>query len=305
MTAYWPKQEKLMPMLPSGRHVGIDSTLLQQLINEAETGIAVHKLMAVTTTGDLRKYVQLINLVPTQASDELFTSDSKHSVSAPTNLKRVETGIRLSDTDQLASQFSAEDWAVFKMFLESPRVGDQFADWLKAVDETKQALLKSNSFAARVLAGMWQAGVHPGQAEGWANEDIAPLRDGRQPWEWDFYDALAAYLRIAERVRQGLYPLADWLPRADGYLAIAFKCLPGLAIHGFADSDTPRELATHLREEKLLDDAPMPSAKWLKEQLIMECNQLYDSEGFDELRPLLPEDTEIIEIVAISIASSD
>ncbi len=60
---------------------------------------------------------------------------------------------------------------------------------------------------------------------------------------------------------------------------IALKHVPGLAGYGFSDSETARGLATRLRDAKLLDNAPMLTAKWPMEHLIVECRQLYWCRG--------------------------
>lgn len=287
-----------MPMLPSGQHVGIDPGPLLDVIRSADSGAGVHHLMAINTPEDMPRVLEIVYFVPL-APGESAMADTE-TASLPPGMKRQPTGVRLDQSDVLMAQWPAQDREAFADFLREPRVAAQIQAWLDLAKEAQQEVLRSGSLVARVMAGWWQAGVHPAQEEGWCDDAAQPLADGRQPWEWDSYDALAAYMRIAERVRQGARLLAGWLPRADGYLAIAFQRVPGLAGYGFSDSETARELATRLRDAKLLDNAPMLTARWLKEQLVVECNQLYDSEGFDDLRPLMRGDTDIIELVALS-----
>lgn len=287
-----------MPMLPSGQHVGIDPGPLTEAIRNADSGAGVHHLMAINTPEDVWRLLEIVYFVPVAPGEVI--DDNAATAGLPPGLKRQLTGVRLDQRDELAAKWPERDREAFEDFLREPRVAAQVQDWLDFAKRAQQALLSSDSLAARVLAGWWLAGAHPAQEEGWSNDEPSHLPDGRQPWEWDSYDALAAYLRIAERVRQGAHLLPGWLPRADGYLAIALQRVPGLAGYGYADSETAREPAARLREAKLLDNAPVLSAKWLKEQLIVECNVLYDSEGFDNLRPLMRGDTEIIELVALS-----
>lgn len=119
--------------------------------------------------------------------------------------------------------------------------------------------------------------------------------------EWDFYDALAAFLRIADyaqRHRGG--PLAAWLPRAQGYLNVAFKHMPELGEYTFSEAATTRELALQLRSAHLLRKAAVLSGMWLKSQLVAECGKLFEHPGFETMRERLPGEMKMIALVAQS-----
>ncbi len=120
-------------------------------------------------------------------------------------------------------------------------------------------------------------------------------------WEWDFYDALAAFLRIADYAqRHRACALAPWLPRAQGYLNVAFKHMPGLGEYDFCEAATTRELALQLRSAHLLRKSAVLSGMWLKTQLVVECGRLLEHAGFEKMRELLPGETKIIAMVVQS-----
>ena len=124
-------------------------------------------------------------------------------------------------------------------------------------------------------------------------------------WEWDFYDALAAFLRIADYAqRHRASALTPWLPRAEGYLNVAFKHMPELSEYVFSEAATTRELAVQLRSAHLLRKANVLSGMWLKKQLVLECAKLYKHVGFKKLRDLLPGEMKIIALVAQSRGTS-
>ena len=120
-------------------------------------------------------------------------------------------------------------------------------------------------------------------------------------WEWDFYDALAAYLRITDYAqRDRASALTSWLPRAQGYLNVAFKHMPGLSEYEFCEVATTRELALQLRSAHLLRKTEVLSGMWLKTQLVVECGKLFEHAGFEKMREQLPGEMKTIALVAQS-----
>lgn len=108
---------------------------------------------------------------------------------------------------------------------------------------------------------------------------------------FDFYDGLAALLRISDAVScQGLAPLQTWLPRVQGYLNVALKHLPEAGGADYAQSGWARQW----RAAQLLLCALPVSARWLQQQLIVECGILADHPGFRYLREILPEDAAVV-----------
>lgn len=121
--------------------------------------------------------------------------------------------------------------------------------------------------------------------------------------EWDFYDALAALLRIADYAQHHrACPLASWMPRAQGYLNVALKHMPELAEYDFRAAATTRELALQLRSAHLLRKTDVLSGMWLKTQLTVECGTLHAHPGFEPMREKLPGELKIIALVAQSRA---
>lgn len=108
---------------------------------------------------------------------------------------------------------------------------------------------------------------------------------------YDFYDGLAALLRIYEAVsRQPLATLSAWLPRAQGYLNVALKHLPQIGGEDYAQPGWARQW----RAANLLVCATPISARWLQQQLVAECAMLAAQEGFYCLRAALPTDTAVV-----------
>lgn len=104
---------------------------------------------------------------------------------------------------------------------------------------------------------------------------------------FDVYDGLAALLRICETVsRQPQSPLMPWLPRAQGYLNVALKHLPEIGGEDYAQ----RSLARQWRAADLLQRAVPVCARWLEQQLILECSILAAHPEFHLIRAALPAD---------------
>jgi hypothetical protein len=104
---------------------------------------------------------------------------------------------------------------------------------------------------------------------------------------YDFYDGLAALLRICDAVSlQPTASLAAWLPRAQGYLQVALKHLPEIGGADYAQ----RGLAEQWRTANLLGCAAPISARWLQQQLCVECGILAAHPGFHLLGEALPEE---------------
>ena len=109
--------------------------------------------------------------------------------------------------------------------------------------------------------------------------------------EFDFYDGLAALLRIADEIsRQTHSPLNNWLPRGQGYLNVALKHLPEI---GRVDY-TQRDLAWQWRAANLLQSAVLISARWLQRELLVESGVLAAHPAFYVVRAMLPEEAVVV-----------
>jgi len=103
---------------------------------------------------------------------------------------------------------------------------------------------------------------------------------------YDFYDGLAALLRICDVLdRYSTSPLSAWLPRAQGYLHVALKHLPEIGGEDYAQPG----LAQQWRAANLLACAAPISARWLQQQLAEECAVLAAHQGFYLVCAALPE----------------
>ena len=108
---------------------------------------------------------------------------------------------------------------------------------------------------------------------------------------YDFYDGLAAMLRICDAVdtRSPSF-LSAWMPRAQGYLNVALKHLPAIGGEDYAQPGW----AQQWRAAHLLDCAAPISARWLQQQLAEECARLAAHAGFHFLREVLPADAAVV-----------
>ena len=112
---------------------------------------------------------------------------------------------------------------------------------------------------------------------------------------FDFYDGLAALLRIADALsHRPRSPLSDWLPRAQGYFNVALKHLPEIGGADYAQ----RGLARQWRAANLLRCAVPISARWLQQQLLVECSILAAHPAFYWVREALPEAAAVVDIFA-------
>lgn len=112
---------------------------------------------------------------------------------------------------------------------------------------------------------------------------------------FDFYDGLLALLRICDALSgQSNSPLAAWLVRAQGYLNVALKHLPEIAGADFAQAG----IAQQWRAAKLLKLAVPISARWLRQQLRLECKYLAAHAGFHFVSRVLPEEAWVVLVLA-------
>lgn len=59
-----------MPQLPSGRHVAIQATPLNEMIKHASDPGIVHKIMAIDSMDKVLQYFEILYLVPRVNDDE-------------------------------------------------------------------------------------------------------------------------------------------------------------------------------------------------------------------------------------------
>ena len=124
-------------------------------------------------------------------------------------------------------------------------------------------------------------------------------------YEWDFYDALAAFLRVADFIqRHHSAQLKPCLPYAQGYLNVALKHMPELCEYDFFEAATTREFALQLRAAHLLRKSAVLSGLWLKKQLVVECARLFEHSANTLLHENLPGEMRMIALVAQSRAAN-
>jgi tetratricopeptide (TPR) repeat protein len=158
-----------MPQLPSGRHAGIDPAPLFQLFKDAEMGRFVHRLMAITNEAGLLRYLEIVELLPTDANG--ISQFNPLSVPRPGEFIEKGTGVMADKIDRLGMEWPQGDINAFNHFLSEPRAVELRARLLQKVHERQNHLKTSGEFVARIQAWWWQAGVHPAQEENWAGEE--------------------------------------------------------------------------------------------------------------------------------------
>ena len=166
-----------MPRLPSGRHAGIDSAPLFQLIKDAEVGRFVHRLMAITEEAAILPYMEIMELLPTEGRGNVKFNPL--SAPHPGEFMEKRTGVMADKIDSLGSEWSQDDIDALKRFLSEPRAVELRGKLFQKALERQNFIKTSGEFVARVQAWWWVAGVHPAQEENWADEDeqLADVRE--------------------------------------------------------------------------------------------------------------------------------
>jgi hypothetical protein len=155
-----------MPMLPSGRHVGLQDVSLEALIDQSVDGPFVHKLMAIESIEQLAPYVDVVYFRPREdgALTAHKVADRNHM--PPAGLVQVPSGFTLATIRDELAAWSEADQAAFMDFLQSERCRKYLDLLLARVTVVKQAILEHGNFEQQVMAHWWQEGVHPLQTEG-------------------------------------------------------------------------------------------------------------------------------------------
>jgi hypothetical protein len=280
-----------MPMLPSGRHVALDPRPLQALLADAEYAPNIHHVMALKTWPDLMKWIGVLILVPeSQAGeDRIPTEFSAQSLPLPEGLVAIPGGFRLDKLDKFTRDWSAEDRAAMREFVDG-RARAFFDTFLESA-EVCRSRLRQGSLDGRVLSRWYELGVHPAQEEGWDADDSP---------EWDTYDALAALSSALAAMRSAKLPAGYDEPRMriGAFWNIALQQVPGLGES--ADGASPRRVAAGWREQGLLDRGDPERIHAIREQAVTECSILW--QAGEEWRTLAPAAYAIVELVELSRA---
>lgn len=154
-----------MPQLPSGRHVALEPEPLNKLIDDVvnERTAAIWPLLAMECPNDCIKHFELVYMETSCDGD--IPSLAKASVPIDSALRKVHTGLTLSDVLADTSDWSSEDKEFFCEFLSSERVQAFLVDHFDHVQKVKTALLEHGSSLQKWQTQTWLSGCHPLQNE--------------------------------------------------------------------------------------------------------------------------------------------
>jgi len=261
-----------MPCLPSGRHVAIDAQPLN-ILDEAliKDPYCVHA-SDFPSPRAMFPWIRVLNLEPALAETVPAFKTAAGSAEVAKNLVPHDSGLCLSDWPDKFSDWTTEDREAFQQFLDG-RVATFLANCRANVLELIERHRKD--FRACVEEAWRREGIHPTQELG--EDVVAPSVN------LDAYDALTALGQcmqvlipdeVAERLRTPQakaarmhaiavwrfgHDLVDWPPGALEPLA---STLAG---------------AASLRQKGRLNQLPAQERSRWGEQLIVECEMLYDS----------------------------
>ena len=148
-----------MPMLPSGRHVGLDPSPLIALLEEAHAPTNVHHLFAIRQWSDLWQWIDVVLLVPAAEADDspgrLMRADA-----LPPGLVPRPSGFRLDDFETLQADWTADDRAAFARFLHE-RAAPAFARHLAKARAVQAAVREHAGGPTQTLSARRGGGAHP------------------------------------------------------------------------------------------------------------------------------------------------
>jgi len=143
-----------MPMLPSGRHVGLDPSPLIALLEEAHAPTNVHHLFAIRQWPDLWRWIDVVLLVPAAEADDSPGRQMRADALPPGLVPRT-TGFRLDRLQALQADWTDEDRAAFARFLHE-RAAPAFARHLAKARAVQAALRGHAGGPAQTQSARWE-----------------------------------------------------------------------------------------------------------------------------------------------------
>ena len=133
-----------MPMLPSGRHVGLDPSPLVALLQEGHSPFNVRHLFAIRRWPDLWPWIEVVLFVPSdEAADSAGLRQRADALPLPPGLVPRPSGFRLDRFEDLQADWPDEDRAAFARFLDE-RAAPAFARHLEKA-RAVQAVVREQS----------------------------------------------------------------------------------------------------------------------------------------------------------------
>ena len=280
-----------MPQLPSGIHVAVDTLPLSETLRTWQLDASRETLARLRCIEDLYPLTRILELVPAQTGDEPLQA-AANSMAPPTQMATRDTGFRLSDCPDGLNDWSAQDKAAFRDYLEQ-RVAGYLAAQLD--EAMKQFAALSKAFIKKVEEAWLRAGVHPSQDPGWDDWPESP--------DIDVFDQLVALLqcwRAISTAAQGEVARSRTVERLQGFLSMAARTL-----HWLPEPMEPMAatavLARTIRETVGPKAFPNEKRAWWEQQLSIECDNLFNDDALEQfLTQHAPKAYGVIRLSAIS-----
>lgn len=140
-----------MPMLPSGRHVGLDPAPLVALLQEGHSPVNVRHLFAIRRWPDLWPWIEVVLFVPAEEVDDSSGLRIRaDTLPLPAWMVPRPSGFRLDRFEALQADWTDEDRAAFARFLEE-RAAPAFAPHLEKARAVQAVVRGQVDGAAQAL----------------------------------------------------------------------------------------------------------------------------------------------------------
>ncbi len=155
-----------MPQLPSGRHIALDPSPIQEIITKAfDSGFGVHGLMAIETIEHLYSHIDILFFRPRADNNDASVSLANFSLVTPDELEPYRSGYNLISIQDEFNQWSYADQKAFLNFLNEKRTNHFLGEILETVRKYQEELLEEPTSLQGLLATWWKMGCHPLQDE--------------------------------------------------------------------------------------------------------------------------------------------
>ncbi len=260
-----------MPQLPSGKHVGLTTRPLHQLLVNLDEGSNFALINKIGSLDDLFPYVEIIYFINGNTDTP---PKNLHEITGklPAGLTEISSGYRLSQKAELFSDWPLADCQALNDFI----AGDEFQKHLGSLfNDIKHIRVKCLIALIR----------HYGKLEGFIDDD-----DELDNPEIDTYDLLAA-LGCINATNYSNTSLTSKSPHAFERLSgmwSVFSAKLGLEDYEFNSERHPRTIAEQIRKNAPLDQLTPTDKSWFEQQTVVEAIELWehaDEDLFNEFYP--------------------
>lgn len=152
-----------MPQLPSGRHVALDPSPLQDLVSSAYSKISTHELMEIESTNQLFSYINILYFLPKDNNSKL--SLATFSMGLPEGLAPYYSGFNLVTIKNEMNNWVEKDKKAFISFLNETRTNLFLENILQTIQKYQNELMEHPHSLQGMLAQWWKLGIHPLQED--------------------------------------------------------------------------------------------------------------------------------------------